>query len=183
MVRTHVWGSALAIAVASASPVHAVILPAAGMYQVNEFTTAVSGGVNGECDPWGPANSPATPAFFHYLGPSQPSAWQRAPNIGPDSSFVYTLYFPKTPAKRVTSWSGIYQATFPPLRLLTMHRGRGSLPKTGRSPTQRHTPTRERCPGCRVPMETTSARSRSTEWPLDWELLGKPSVDSVTVVP
>ena len=118
MVRTHVWGSALAIAVASASPVHAVILPAAGMYQVNEFTTAVSGGVNGECDPWGPANSPATPAFFHYLGPSQPSAWQRAPNIGPDSSFVYTLYFPKTPAKRVTSWSGIYQATFPPLRLL-----------------------------------------------------------------
>jgi hypothetical protein len=88
--------------------------PKPGIYQQTEFTTAVSVVTGGECDNWGPANTEATPRIFTYPDPAQGGATERAPSIGPGFDFIFVIPYPLTPARGVTSWSGVYQTDFIP---------------------------------------------------------------------
>jgi hypothetical protein len=46
---------------------------------------------------------------------------EHAPSIGPGFDFIFVISYPTTPARGVTSWSGVYQADFIPPRLTVLH--------------------------------------------------------------
>jgi hypothetical protein len=119
-MRKHVLVPALAAIALAAfadhpAPAHAANqTPEAGIYLMTEFTGTVTGGINNECNNWGP-ESPSNPSYFTYPGPSQMGAIERDPNVGPGFNNVFQIsYLAMTPARGLTSWSGAYRGSFVP---------------------------------------------------------------------